>query len=152
MLFPRGRQPQAILRRAVYLIPVVLRHKWCMLLEAKRCRVPWRTALAHDSDKFRLDYLWLWIVCGEIKQADRLHKHRTPHSWEYWANNDDTQTYRPMSEEARHELLADWRAKQRAQGGRDYARRAALFYDAHRDSFGFHPSTRAWVEEQLKTF
>ncbi|MGH2354853.1 MAG: DUF5662 family protein [Chloroflexota bacterium] len=57
-----------------------------------------------------------------------------------------------MSDEARRELLTDWRAAQRMRGGRDYALRVVANYQERRDAIGFHPTTRAWVEEQLKTF
>ena len=52
MPFPRGRHPQAVLRRAVFLIGYVVRHKWYLLLEHRRFNLPWQAVLAHDLDKF----------------------------------------------------------------------------------------------------
>jgi hypothetical protein len=152
MPFPRGRHPQAILRRAAFLISYVMHRKWCMLLESRRYQVPLRVALAHDLDKFSPSYLWLWIMRDEIERCDRDHKGRTLHSWEYWADAGDPSGYRPMSDLARRELLADWRAAQRMRGGRNYAQRVAAAYHARRDAIGFHPITRTWVEAQLAAF
>jgi hypothetical protein len=151
MPFPRGRRARAILGRAAFLLGYLIRHKWCMLLEGRRFGVPWRVRLAHDADKFWPHYLWLWIVRDEIERCDALHKRRTPHSWEWWADPREPSGYRPMSDPARRELLADWLAAQRMRGGRDYARRVVAFYRERRDAFGFHPSTRAWIGAHLET-
>ena len=150
--FSRGRHPRAILGRAAYLPAYVLLHKWWMLLEGQRLGVPWRARLAHDADKFRPHYLWQWIVRDEIEDCDRLHKGRTPHSWQWWADPGQPSRYRPMSDAARREMVADWLAAQRMGGGRDYARRVVAFYYERRGTVGLHPSTRAWVEAQLAAF
>ena len=152
MSFPRGRHPPAVLHRAVFLIGYVVRHKWYLLLERRRFNVPWQAVLAHDLDKFRPDYLWLWIVRDEVEQANRLHESRAPHKWEWWSDVHEPSGYRPMPDEVRREMLADWLASQRMQGDRGYAQRVVATYKAHREAVGLHPYTRAWVEDQLRAF
>jgi hypothetical protein len=149
LAFSRGRHPRAILSRAVFLPVYVLLHKGWMLLEGQRLGVPWRARLAHDADKFRPHYLWHWIVRDEIAYCDRLHKGRTPHNWQWWADPSEPSGYRPMADAARREMLADWLAAQRMGGWRGHTPRVVATYQERRHAIGLHPSTRAWLEAQL---
>jgi hypothetical protein len=148
--FPRGRHRQAILRRAVYLVSYVLRHKWHMLLEGRRVGAPLRATLTHDVDKFWPDYLWLWIVRDQMEYCNRLHRIRAPHHWEWWTDGGDPPRARPMPDALRRELLADWWAAHRAQGGHDLSAWYWGLMEEQRNRIGLHPDTRAWVEAQLE--
>jgi hypothetical protein len=136
----------------VFLISYVVRHKWYMLLERRRHGVPWRAALTHDIDKFRPGYLWLWIVRDDVERCDRLHRTRAPHQWEWWTIDGDPARAKPMPDAVRRELLADWWAAHRTQGGHDLPAWYWGLTDQRRNRIGLHPDTRAWVEEHLKTF
>ncbi|MAG36079.1 MAG: hypothetical protein CL878_07540 [Dehalococcoidia bacterium] len=96
------------------------------------------------------DYPWLRIVRDEVERADHLHRSRATHHWESWSDAREPSGYRPMSDDARREMLADWLSWHRMRGGRDHAQRVVATYHARRDVIGFHPSTRAWVELELR--
>ena len=152
MPFPRGRTLGAGLGRVAFLMPAMAHHKWLVFLEGPRHGASLRSRLGHDADKLRLDYLWKWIVRDEVEECDLLHRARAQHHWEWWMEGGDPPMYRPMSDEARRELLTDWCARQRAHGGTpaEYARRVLDVYKERKAVIRFHPETRAWVEERLR--
>ena len=152
MPFPRGRTPRAILGRAAFLVPAVLHHKWLVFLEGGRHGASLRSRLGHDADKFRPGHLWKWIVRDEVAECDVLHRARAQHHWEWWMMGGDPARCRPMSDEARRELMTDWCARQRAHGGTptEYTGRVLDVYLERREAIHFHPETRAWVEERLR--
>ena len=152
LAFPRGRSLRAIWARATFLVPAVLRHKWLVFQEGRRHGASLRSRVMHDTDKLRPDYLWKWIVRDEVEECDLLHRTRAPHQWEWWTEGGDPAKCRPMSDEARRELVADWCAKQRRHGGtpEEYTRRVLERYLADQQKIHFHPETRVWVEERLR--
>ena|SRR5688500_8808438 len=151
MPFPRGRTLRAICGRAVFLVTNVAHHKWLVFLEGRRHGASLRSRLGHDGDKLWPDYLWRWIVRDEVEECDLAHRARAQHHWEWWMEGGDPARCRPMSDEARRELLSDWCARNRAHGGapEEYTRRVFERYLKNRESIHFHPETRAWVEGQL---
>jgi hypothetical protein len=142
---PRERSFTGFLKRSRFFFGTVARHKWLVLQERRRTGASWRSLILHDMDKLRPDYLWLWLVRADIEAADRLHRTRAPHMTAWWSSGGAEPTYCPMSEDALRELLADWYAAHRQNGGRDLR----AWYRAHRHEVQVHPETRAWLDGRL---
>jgi len=138
----------------------VLRHKWFVLWECLRLGVPIWIALAHDCDKF-IPAQWsayvaafgsgsrrnLYADTAALARATMLHYRRSKHHWQAWAfcwdQGDHVSV--PMPDVYRREMLADWRAAERAHGGQD----VRAWYQRNSDKMTLHPETRLWLERQL---
>jgi hypothetical protein len=151
----RAQSLVGFLDRSRFFFSYVAHHKWLVLRQKRRSGASWRALVLHDVDKLWPDYLWLWLVRAEIERADRLHRERARHMPGFWVDQTGpgttpgttgmgSETYRPMPEDARRELLADWLAAHRQGGGRDLA---AFF--VVRGAARLHPETRDWLASQL---
>lgn len=143
----------------------VLRHKWYAFLECCKYRLYWR-GVTHDLSKF---YPSEWgaytrsfynedgskkhLAKGEKPALEFAlawlhHQKRNNHHWEYWVlvrpGSDDK--LMPMSDRARKEMVADWRAASRAITGSDNTRH---WFMSHKDTIELHTETREWVEQEL---
>jgi len=89
-----------------------------------------------DTGDKDFDFAWL------------LHQKRADHHWQWWIlpEDDGGSKILPMSEEARLEMICDWRGASMAQGKKGEIRK---WYIEHADKMQLHPETRAWIEETL---
>lgn len=148
----------------------VLRHKWFVLQEGLKLRVPLWQLLVHDWSKFRPDEWgayaeWFYGYNGAswhtapassakaMRQAAfdvawLKHQHRNPHHWQYWILQEDSGDVRvlPMPDRFRREMLADWSGAGRAMHGKG---ETASWYTGTRAGRRLHRATKAWVESEL---
>lgn len=136
----------------------IVRHKWFVFVECCRLNIPW-LGVTHDLSKLCLDE---WLPYTNFFYGDRpspttdqafdfawlKHIHRNKHHWQWWVLKEDEGDIKclPMPDRYRREMLADWRGAGKAQGFGD---NTASWYQAHKNSMGLHPETRAWIEWEL---
>lgn len=148
------------MRRHGKYLQYVLRHKWYVLVEGLKLRVPIWHLIAHDWSKFLLEE-WMPYARAFYKSnglghyqpdmafliAWNAHEKRHKHHWQYWVLIQDSgeQVPLPMPDRHRREMLADWRGAGKAQGKPD----TAGWYQVKKDKMLIHPETRAWIEQQL---
>ncbi|MCI0728857.1 MAG: DUF5662 family protein [Chloroflexi bacterium] len=150
----------------------VLRHKWFVFWECQKLRVPLLQAILHDWHKFLPDEWFPYAHyfyrpdgtprqhrdgTGYYKPTDTgdhdfdyawlLHQKRGKHHWQWWVLPEDNGGLKvlPIPDRYRREMLADWRGAGRAQGTPD----TLAWYVKNKEKMQLHPTTRAWVEEQL---
>lgn len=148
----------------------VVRHKWFVLLECVKLGIPFR-GLTHDWHKM-LPREWFPYVnffygkktprdsSGYYKPTDTgdqafdkawlHHQKLADHHWQWWILPEDEGGVKilPMSDNARREMLADWRGASKAQGfdGKDDL---VAWYEKNKGKMQLHPETREWIESQL---
>ena len=150
----------------------VLRHKYFVLLEARRLGIPF-LGIIHDMSKFRpseflpyaryfhgsypdfddvknivpYDILTKEDVGHQFDYAWLHHQKCNKHHWQYWVlwQDSDEDKILPMPEKYVREMLADWRGAGRAYGNPD----TKAWYIAHRAKMLLHPATRHFVENEL---
>lgn len=77
------------------------------------------------------------------------HIHRNKHHWQHWVLHfdDGGQTYIPMPDRYRREMLADWIGAGKAIYGKQAD--TVCWYWEHREIILLHPETRRWIEGRL---
>ena len=150
----------------------VARHKWFVFQAGRTLRVHVWRLIWHDWTKFlprewfpytkffygphmnrekaaELDYDFPCPDDIELafEQAWNHHQHKNDHHWQFWVRigDDGSELVLPMPDNARREMLADWRGAGRALGKPD----TAAWYKANQDKMKLHEETRAWIEKQL---
>lgn len=154
----------------------MLIHKWKVFIECCKLGIPLR-GLLHDCGKFlpcewfpyarhfygdrhgetygasyffllqKYDHEYVsthFNVNSKFDIAWNHHLKRNEHHWQYWvlSQKDNSTIVLPMPDKARKEMLADWRA----MGGKV----TRNWYMRHKDDIILHPSTRKWIEAELK--
>ena len=138
----------------------VVRHKWFVLIEGLKLRVPIWHLIAHDWSKF-LPGEWLpyartfrtpdgqpqYEPDMAFYRAWNAHEKRHKHHWQYWVMVKSLGDIEPLPIPDRHrrEMLADWHGAGRALG-KPFT---AEWYTSNKENILLHPETRAWVEQQL---
>jgi len=146
----------------------VVRHKWYVFVECCKLGIPWR-GIVHDLSKFLPDEFFPYAnffagnkkpvrdKTGYYKPTDTgdpafdlawlRHQKRNDHHWQWWLLPEDEGGVKTleMSEEARLEMLADWRGAGKAQGKPD----TTAWYEANRHKMQLGPETRAWIDRVL---
>lgn len=160
------------MRRYIYYLWYVIRHKWFVFLQCCEFGIPW-LGVIHDWSKFlpsefgpyarhfhNLDGSSKVIrnETGYYKPTDTgdvafdfawlLHQKRNRHHWQWWVVPEDNGGIRifPMLRKYRLEMLADWLGAGQAQGVPDIV----PWYIKNRDKMIFHSSTREWIENELR--
>lgn len=153
------------MRRYLALLARMFRHKWYIWRESRRYKLPLWLVLIHDWSKFLPDE---FIPNGRIffnRDGTRIvypegrplhgnfgllalrHFRRNKHHWQYWIL--PYGPYKagvfPMPDLYRREMMADWWAIHRMNGGNDLAR----WYMDHIRDINLAPETREWVEGNL---
>jgi hypothetical protein len=141
----------------------VVRHKFFVLCAGLPLGVSPFRLLLHDWTKFlprewfpyatffngpKLDKTGEALKFGAFQKAWNHHQKKNDHHWQFWLlQMDDGGPVIPlaMSEQAKREMLADWRGAGRALGMPD----TRQWYLDHKDVIILHPRTRVWVEMQL---
>jgi len=155
-----ARMRQWRLTQSVWMfLKVTMIHKWLVFRECWKLGIPAR-GLAHDWDKF-LPGCWIdYALHGfngdsQANVVSRqsfdfvrfMHKHRNDHHWQWWVGHSDDGKCLvfEMSDGARKEMVADWRAaaQQKSNG-------LLSWYGRMRNSIQLHPVTRAKVESELR--
>lgn len=144
--------------RYVQYLRYILIHKWYVLLECCRLRIPW-LGLTHDLSKLLPSEFFAYAdrffgkgISDFPDQVKRFrvawlkHQHRNPHHWQHWfqveVEPDDSSTLaQDMPLRYRKEMLADWLAMARVSGGS-----AADWYRKNRDKIYLHHKTREYVD------
>jgi hypothetical protein len=123
----------------------VLRHKLYVFVECCKLGILWR-GITHDLSKFSRGewgpYVERFYGSGSRDGFDGAwfhHYSNNDHHWEYWAQNkSDVQ---PMSTDSIREMVADWRAMAKTQGGT-----AKEFYVNNKEKFILTHTTEQLVE------
>jgi hypothetical protein len=138
----------------------LLRHKWYVLVECRKLRVPLWIAILHDWDKLLPDEWFPYAramyapdgtrrndITPAFIYAKMTHIRRNKHHWQYYVFVDDCGEIEclPIPDVYRREMLADWRGAAISMGKPDLLG----WYTECRDTMLFHPETRAWLEAQL---
>lgn len=149
----------------------VLRHKYLVFVECCKLGIPVR-GICHDCSKFlpsewfpsvkmyygsNAQYLYFDEETGlyestveypAYNMAYLLHQKRNRHHWQWWVLPIDGGIVKvlEMPDKYRREMLADWRAANRAVWSED---RTAQWYEANKDTIQLHPKTRKWLESML---
>lgn len=89
----------------------------------------------YDPTKISLEFDYAW-----------LHHQKNKHHWQYWVLVAKEDKVLPIPPRYCREMLADWSAMGKARGQPN----VALWYLKNRDKMRLHPSTREWLEEELK--
>lgn len=137
----------------------VLLHKFWVLVEGVKLKVPLSVLLLHDLDKFNP---WIWMayarhfysaegkkqivpVSEEFLSASDFHVENNQHHWQWWVVNKGSSYERAcrMSMVPTREMVADWKAMSRVFGGD-----AGEWYRTN-TAMKLHPETRKMVEELL---
>lgn len=155
------------MRRYIAYLKYVLRHKWFVLIEAWKLRIPWR-GLIHDWHKLLpgelLPYArYFYNPDGSNRdirtEAGHLvsdvafdvawltHQRLAKHHWQYWILHRDDGSVEPLRMPLLYikEMVADWRGAGRAQGKPN----TLAWYEANKDKMSLHPESRKVVEDLL---
>lgn len=155
------------MRRHLAYLKAVLRHKWFVLLEGRKLKVPlWRLIL-HDWDKF-LPSMWMaysttfyaangkkqYVPNDAFYRAWLGHQNRNRHHWQYWIlhNDDIGPDALEMPDVDRREMLADWRGAGRAYDPNWTPRSTVEWYKEHYLKMWLHSNTRDWIDAQLYVY
>jgi len=147
----------------------VLRHKWFVFLECVRYGIP-LAGIIHDWHKL---LPCEWIPYTEtfygpypydkrprdlVDAFDRAwlhHIHLAPHHWQHYILREDSGAVKVLEMPVRYrkEMIADWIGAGRALG--KYNKRNRLeevrnWYLSNTKNIQLAPSTRIWVEKELK--
>lgn len=150
----------------------VTRHKWYVFWECLKLGVPIWRALFHDWTKF-LPCEWFpyaeffngnmmsrekaaalnyeFPVADDVElafeQAWNHHQKKNDHHWQFWVRlgDDGTTLTLPMPDNARKEMIADWRGAGKALGKPD----TGAWYRANFYKMKLHDDTRKQVELEL---
>lgn len=138
----------------------LLRHKWYVFWECRKLGVPLYRALLHDCDKFLPDIWFPYVACFgkgiernnyadtvQLAIATNKHYHRSDHHWQSWIirwDQGDSEAL-DMSDVARREMLADWRAVQRTKSSST----TKEWYNKNILNILLHHATRNWIEQNL---
>ncbi len=159
--------PVRALKPHVQYLRYVARHKWFVFQAGRVLRVQILRLILHDWTKF-LPREWFPYVrffytgkpslkssggtiakraTPEFEAAWNHHMHKNDHHWQFWVRigDDGSELVLPMPDQARREMLADWRGAGRALGKPD----TAAWYKTNRDNMKLHEDTREWIEKQL---
>lgn len=152
------------MRRHWSYLKAVLRHKYFVFVEGLWLGVPLHRLILHDWDKF---LIWNWFPYAEqfyesngrrrlnagespaFRYAWNRHQKLNDHHYQFWMLKEDSGAMIPlaMSDNARKEMLADWRGAGRAYGDDHivgwYTKRRGMFMEV------LHIETRLWIEHQL---
>ena len=161
-----------MIRKHLEYAKYVGKHKWYVLLECIRLRIP-LLGLLHDWSKL-LPSEWLPYAeffygkrakpvrdrTGYYKPTDTgdeafdfawlLHQKRNKHHWQWWVLPEDSGGLKvlDMPMRYRREMLADWYGAAQAQGK---ARESVKgWYEANQGKMRLAPPVRQWLEEQLR--
>jgi hypothetical protein len=127
----------------------ILRHKWFVFLECWKVGLFWR-GLTHDLSKFSPAEFGAYARYFFDGKRNKLefdlawlhHQRCNDHHWNWWV---DGAVAWEMSEEARAEMICDWRAM-----GRAFGDTAQSYYLANREKIILAPRTRLLVEIDLE--
>ena len=146
-------------------MPYVFVHKWYVLQGCREAGILWR-GIIHDWSKFRprefVSYSAYFYATERKEQFTRremhgiqvafdvawnAHIHSNDHHWQYWIlhQDDGDMKYLRMTNNARKELLADWRGTGKALGNPD----TASWYTLNSKGILFDHYTRVQVEIAL---
>ena len=150
----------------LHYLKYVLVHKWWVMVECFKVGLFWR-GIVHDMSKFLpsefIPYARFFhgkkvrSKTGYYKPTDTgdlafdmawfRHQKRNDHHWQWWVLPEDERGVKllPMSEEARLEMLCDWRGAGRAQGTPD----TLAWYRANGHKLQLHEETRKWVDSEF---
>jgi hypothetical protein len=139
----------------------IFKHKFYVYQEARALKVGRWQALIHDWSKFLPVEFRAYCNFFErrkktgphlnaFKRAWLHHIHQNPHHWQHYVlvNDDGSREAVEIPEKYVREMLADWRGMRRTLGMNPDG--GQIWYQAHRDSFVFHPKTRQLLEELLE--
>lgn len=129
----------------------ILKHKWYVFLECVKEGILIR-GITHDLSKFRIDefipYAEYFYGNGSKQAFDRAwekHKARNSHHPEHWELVFDGYTNaKEMPEKDRLEMLCDWNAMSKTQGGTTLE-----YYEEKGHNNILHNNTRKWLENRL---
>lgn len=147
------------MRRYLFYLKYVIRHKWFVLVEGRKLHVPIWQLLIHDWDKFIPALFINYAKCfyesdGSSRYKEEYliaswnaHQKRNKHHWQYWILvwDNGNADYLPIPDVHRREMLADWRGAGRAVGKPD----TREWYKKNASKIKIHPDTRRWIEKQL---
>jgi hypothetical protein len=145
----------------------VLRHKWYVFTACFEYRLYWR-GIVHDWTKFQpvewFPYVRFFygngrtreslgsysadeIQDGDFEYAWNHHQKRNDHHWQYWVRfgDDGTVLTLPMPDNAKLEMVADWRGAGRALGKPN----TWEWWEENKDKMQLHPLTRFWVQLEM---
>lgn len=140
----------------------IVRHKWFVFIECYHLGVPW-LGIIHDWSKltpiefvpYAENFFGGWVEDLRpqwLKDAFDLawlhHQRRNKHHWQYWilVQDEDGDKTLPMPDRYCREMLADWHGAGMAITGKKNTRG---WYLENKDKIQLHPTTRAWIEQQL---
>lgn len=87
-----------------------------------------------------------------------LHQKRNDHHWQWWIllKDDGTIKVFPMSKDAIHEMICDWKGAGLAQGAKndpnDYYKETKDWYKANKSKMTFHKMTQESIEHIIEYF
>ncbi len=146
----------------------VLRHKWYVLIEGRKLKIPLWRLLIHDWQKFTPTEWNPYVLSfyGPYKYKERPqwlvdsfnkawlhHIHYGPHHWQHWLLmfDNDKKEYETIiiPDVYSKEMLADWRAAGIAITGQDNTKQ--WYLERHkRFTKVIHPVNRRWIKKQLE--
>lgn len=156
------------MRRYLFYLWYILRHKWFVFRAACRLNIPW-LGFWHDMSKFLpsefIPYAEFFYnpdgsprqhrdKTGYYKPTDTgdaafdfawlLHQKRNRHHWQWWVLPEDCGNVKAIEVPLPYlrEMVADWLGAGRAQGTPD----VQAWYFANKDKMNLHPDTRKDVE------
>lgn len=145
-----------ILRKNLWKLGYLLVHKYLVFLECAKYGIYWR-GFMHDWSKLSPSewhgFVLGWDVSDETRLCRLRHLHRSDHHWSWWVlmpDESDELIALPMSDHARKEMLADWKAVQKM----NEMRGVGLYdpknwYLMNKDRIILHKETRNWIEKEL---
>ncbi len=137
----------------------IVKHKWFVLVAARKIKAPLWLAIIHDISKFRPSE-WFpyaaafykpngesqYIETPEFNKTWLMHQHRNPHHWQHWVLKMDSGLIIAIEMPKRYvlEMVADWMAAGRAITGlwefKDW-------YIKNRKVMLLHKNTKQYIEE-----
>jgi hypothetical protein len=133
----------------------VIKHKYYVFIAGFKFGVPLYRLIIHDWSKF-LPSEWFPYVDKFERSNDSLafeiawlkHKHRNPHHWEYWVDNEGD-CYLPPPSYLR-EMVADWMAAGKAYEGEWPTENNWVWYTNNQHKIRLKGAARVYVEELMK--